>query len=59
MDKIPSKSISKSILFATPLFIIILAVLHSSSELSYLFVLDFVNNVGGSADLMFLPSLQP
>ena len=59
MDQIPSKSVSKSVLLATPLFIIILAVLHASAEVSYLFILDFVNNVGGSADIMFMPSLKP
>lgn len=59
MDHIPSRSISKSVLLATPLFMLVLAVLHSSSELSYLFVLNFVNNVGGSADITFLPSTKP
>lgn len=59
MDNIPSKSLSKSLLIATPLFLIILAVLNTSNEVSYLFVLDFVNNIGGKADIMFLPTLQP
>lgn len=59
MDNIPSKSISKSLLVATPLFLIIMAVLNTSNEISYLFVLDFVNNVGGKADIMFLPTVQP
>ena len=59
MEHVPSKSISKSVLLATPLFIIVIAVLHSSAELSYLFVLDFVGNVAGSTDIMFLPTLQP
>ena len=59
MDHIPSQSISKPVLLAIPLFMLILAVLHSSSELSYLFVLNFVNSVGGSADITFLPSTKP
>ncbi len=59
MDQIPTQSISKSILLVTPLFLIVLAVLHSSSELSYLFILKFINNVAGSADLTFLPTTQP
>lgn len=59
MQHIPSESISKSVLLATPLFLFVIAVLHSSSELSYLFVLDFVNNVGGTADIVFIPTLQP
>ena len=59
MDNIPSKSISKSLLIATPLFLIIMAVLNTSNEISYLFVLDFVNNIGGKADIMFLPTLKP
>lgn len=59
MDQIPSQSISKSILLVTPLFLIVLAVLHSSSELSYLFILKFINNVAGSADLTFMPTMQP
>lgn len=59
MDHIPSKSISKSILLVTPLFLLVLAVLHSSSELSYLFILKFINNVAGTADLTFIPTMQP
>lgn len=55
MDKLPSKSLSKSILIATPLFCIVLALLDASDDLSYLFVLDFL----GSVDLMFLPTTQP
>lgn len=58
MDHIPSQSISKSVLIVTPLFLIVLAVLHSSSELSYLFILKFINNVAGSADITFLPTVQ-
>lgn len=58
MNHIPSTSISKSILLATPLFMIVLAILHASSEISYMFVLDFVNKVGGSADIVFIPTLQ-
>lgn len=59
MDNIPSKSISKSILLVTPLFLVVLAVLHSSSELSYLFILKFINNVAGRADMTFIPTMQP
>lgn len=59
MDKVPSQAISKTLLVVTPLFLIVLAVLHSSSELSYLFILKFINNVAGSADITFLPSTQP
>lgn len=59
MNHLPSQSISKSVLFATPLFLFVLAILHASSELSYMFVLDFVNNMGGSADIIFIPTLQP
>ena len=59
MDHVPSQSISKSVLFATPFFLIVLAVLHASSEVSYMFVLNFINNVAGSADLTFLPSTKP
>lgn len=55
MDKLPSKSLSKSILIATPLFCIVLALLDAADDLSYLFVLDFL----GSVDLMFLPTTQP
>lgn len=39
MDKLPSKSLSKSILIATPLFCLVLALLDASDDLSYLFVL--------------------
>lgn len=59
MDQLPSKSLSKSILIATPLFCIVLALLDSSDDLSYLFVLQFLGNVAGNADLMFIPTLQP
>jgi len=59
MDKLPTKSLSKSILIATPLFCIILALLDSSDDLSYLFVLEFLGNVAGSADIIFIPTTQP
>lgn len=59
MDKLPSKSLSKSILIATPLFCIILALLDASDDLSYLFVLEFLGNVAGSADIIFIPTMQP
>jgi hypothetical protein len=59
MDNIPSKSLSKSILIAMPLFLVVLCILNTSDELSYLFVLDFLGNVAGTADLTFLPSTQP
>ncbi len=59
MDKVPSQAISKTLLVVTPLFLIVLAILHTSSELSYLFILKFINNVAGSADITFLPSTQP
>jgi hypothetical protein len=59
MNNIPSKSLSKSLLIATPLFFIIMAVLNTTNETSYLFILDFVNNLGGKADMMFLPTVQP
>ena len=39
MDKLPSKSLSKSILVAVPLFCLVLAILDSADELSYLFIL--------------------
>jgi hypothetical protein len=55
MDQLPSKSLSKSILIATPLFCIVLALLDASDDLSYLFVLEFL----GSVDLMFIPTNQP
>lgn len=59
MDKLHSKSLSKSILLATPLFVCILALLNSSDELSYLFVLNFLGNVAGRADLTFMSAAQP
>lgn len=59
MDNVPSQSISKPILIVTPLFLLVLAVLHSSSELSYLFILKFINNVAGSADITLMPTIQP
>lgn len=59
MDKLPSKSLSKSILIATPLFLLILAIMDTSDELSYLFVLEFLGNIAGSADIMFLSSQTP
>jgi hypothetical protein len=59
MEKLPTKSLSKSILIATPLFCIILALLDASDELSYLLVLDFLGNMAGSADITFLPTQQP
>jgi hypothetical protein len=36
-----------------------MAVLNTTNETSYLFILDFVNNLGGKADMMFLPTVQP
>ncbi len=59
MNNLPSKSLSKSLLFVTPLFIIILVVLTASRELAYLFVLNFVSQVSGEADIMFSPTLRP
>ena len=59
MDKLPTKSLSKTILIATPLFCIVLAILDASDELSYLFILQFLGNVAGNADLMFIPTSQP
>ena len=59
MNNIPSQSISKPVLFATPFFLFVLAVLHASSELSYMFVLNYINNVAGSADITFLPTTKP
>ena len=59
MDKMPSKSLSKSILIAVPLFCFILAILDTADELSYLFVLSFLDNLAGSPDLTFLPTAQP
>lgn len=59
MDNLPAKSISKSVLLATPFFLIMLAVLHATSELSYLFILNFISNVSGSSDVTFLPSTKP
>ncbi len=55
MDKLPSKSLSKSILIATPLFCLVLALMDAADDLSYLFVLEFL----GSVDLMFVPTIQP
>lgn len=55
MDKLPSKSLSKSILIATPLFCIVLALMDAADDLSYLFVLEFL----GSVDIMFVPTTQP
>jgi hypothetical protein len=55
MDKLPSKSLSKSILIATPLFCIVLALMDAADDLSYLFVLEFL----GSVDIMFVPTSQP
>ena len=59
MDKLPSKSLSKPVLVAIPLFCFILAILDSSDELSYLFILEFLDNMAGSPDITFLPSQQP
>jgi hypothetical protein len=59
MDKLPSKSLSKSILIAIPLFCIIIAILDTSDELSYLFILEFLDNMAGTPDITFLPSSQP
>ena len=59
MDKLPSKSLSKPILIAIPLFCFILAVLDSADELSYLFILEFLDNMAGTPDITFLPSNQP
>lgn len=59
MDKLPSKSLSKSILIAVPLFCLILAILDASDELSYLFVLSFLDNIAGAPDITFLPTTQP
>lgn len=55
MDQLPSKSLSKSILIATPLFCIVIALLDAADDLSYLFVLEFL----GSVDIMFIPTTQP
>lgn len=55
MDKLPSKSLSKSILIATPLFCLVLALMDAADDLSYLFVLEFL----GSVDIMFIPTSQP
>ena len=59
MDGLPSKSISKPILLAIPLFCLVLAILGASDELSYLFVLEFLDNMAGTPDITFLPSQQP
>jgi hypothetical protein len=42
-----------------PLFCLILAILDTSDELSYLFVLEFLDNMAGTPDITFLPSQQP
>lgn len=55
MERLPSKSLSKSILIATPLFCIVLALMDAADDLSYLFVLEFL----GSVDIMFVPTIQP
>lgn len=58
MNNIPSKSLSKSVLVVTPLFLLVLAILHASSEVSYLFILKFITNTAGNSDITFLPNLQ-
>lgn len=59
MYNLPSKSLSKSILIAIPLFCLVLAILDTSDELSYLFVLEFLDNIAGTPDITFLPTQQP
>lgn len=59
MDKLPSKSLSKSILIAIPLFCLVLAILDTSDELSYLFILELLDNMAGTPDITFLPAQQP
>jgi len=59
MDKLPSKSLSKSILVAVPLFCLVLAILDAADELSYLFILEFLGNMAGQADIVFLPTNTP
>ena len=46
----PSRSLSKSTLLITPLFLCIVALLSTVSSISYLFILQFSENVASDAD---------
>lgn len=52
----PSRSVSKSTLFITPLFLCVLALLSTISDVSYLFILQFSENVAGDADFNIISS---
>lgn len=54
----PSRSLSKSTLLITPLFLCILALLSTVSEVSYLFILQFSENVASDADLNLIGSVR-
>lgn len=54
----PSSSLSKSTLLITPLFLCILAFLSTVSEVSYLFILQFSENVASDVDLNLIGSMR-
>lgn len=54
----PSSSLSKSTLLITPLFLLILALLSTVSEVSYMFILQFSENVASDADLNLIGSVR-
>lgn len=54
----PSRSLSKSTLLITPLFLCIVALLSTVSSISYLFILQFSENVASDADLNLIGSMR-
>lgn len=54
----PSRSLSKTTLLITPLFLCIIALLSTVSDISYLFILQFSENVASDADLNLIGSMR-